>query len=110
MIGVANAMMMNVVERTGELGLRRAIGARSIHILAQTTVEAMLLGLAGGAVGFAIGTGGVLAVTVAKQWQPVLDLRLVPLALVGGAAVGVLGGLAAAVRASRIQPSDALRR
>lgn len=110
MIGVANAMMMNVVERTGELGLRRAIGARPVHILAQTTVEAMLLGAAGGAVGFAIGTGGVLAVTVAKHWQPVLDLRLVPLALAGGAAVGVLGGLAAAVRASRIQPSDALRR
>lgn len=110
MIGVANAMMMNVVERTGELGLRRAIGARAVHILAQTTVEAMLLGVAGGAAGFAIGTGGVLAVTLAKHWQPVLDLRLVPVALVGGAVVGVLGGLAAAVRASQIQPSDALRR
>jgi macrolide transport system ATP-binding/permease protein len=109
-IGVANAMMMNVVERTGELGLRRAIGARPVHILAQTTVEALLLGIAGGAIGFALGLFGVLVATVAKHWQPVLDLRLVPLALAGGALVGVLGGLAAAVRASRIQPIDALRR
>ena len=53
---------------------------------------------------------GVLAVTVVEHWQPVLDLRLVPVALAGGAVVGVVGGLAAAVRASRIQPSDALRR
>jgi macrolide transport system ATP-binding/permease protein len=110
MIGVANAMMMNVVERTGEIGLRRAIGARPVHILAQTTTEALLMGLAGGAAGFAIGMLGVLGVTVAKHWQPVLDLRLVPLALAGGAVVGVLGGFAAAIRASRIQPSDALRR
>jgi macrolide transport system ATP-binding/permease protein len=110
MIGVANAMLMNVVERIGEIGLRRAIGARPVHVLAQTTTEALLLGIAGGAAGFAIGTLGVLSVTVAKQWQPVLDLRLVPLALAGGAVVGVLGGVAAAVRASRIQPSDALRR
>jgi macrolide transport system ATP-binding/permease protein len=110
MVGVANAMMMNVVERIGEIGLRRAIGARPVHILAQTTTEALLMGLAGGAAGFAAGTFGVLAVTVAKHWQPVLDLRLIPLALAGGAVGGVLGGLAAAVRASRIQPSDALRR
>jgi len=110
MIGVANAMMVSVIERIGELGLRRAIGARPIHILSQTTVEALLLGIAGGAVGFLVGTLGVLAVTVAQQWQPVLDIRLVPVALAGGALVGVLGGLAAAIRASRIQPSDALRR
>jgi macrolide transport system ATP-binding/permease protein len=110
MIGVANAMMVSVIERIGELGLRRAIGARPIHILSQTTAEALLLGVAGGAGGFLIGTTGVLAVTVAQQWQPVLDVRLVPVALAGGALVGVLGGLAAAIRASRIQPSDALRR
>jgi macrolide transport system ATP-binding/permease protein len=109
-IGVANAMMMSVVERIGELGLRRAVGALPIHILGQTSIEALLLGLAGGVAGFITGTAGILAVTLTKQWQPVLDLRLVPLALAGGSLVGVIGGLAAAVRASRIQPIDALRR
>lgn len=110
MIGVANAMMVNVIERTSEIGLRRAIGARPIHVLSQVSAEALLLGLAGGGLGFSIGTLGVLMVTVSKQWQPVLDLRLIPVALAGGAIVGVVGGLAAAVRASQIQPSDALRR
>ncbi|MEA2131693.1 MAG: macrolide transport system ATP-binding/permease protein [Solirubrobacteraceae bacterium] len=109
-IGVGNAMLMSVVERIGELGLRRAIGARPVHILGQITVEALLLGVAGGAAGFLAGSLGILTVTVAKHWQPVLDLRLVPIALAGGAIVGVAGGLAAAMRASRIQPSDALRR
>jgi macrolide transport system ATP-binding/permease protein len=110
LIGVANAMMMSVIERIGELGLRRAIGARPVHILGQTSLEALLLGVGGGVLGFLLGTGGVLVVTVLNRWQPVLELRLVPVALAGGALVGVAGGLAAAVRASRIQPSDALRR
>jgi macrolide transport system ATP-binding/permease protein len=108
-IGVANAMMVSVIERIGELGLRRALGARPVHILAQTSIEALLLGLAGGVAGFFAGSAGVFGVTVVNHWQPVLDLRLVPVALAGGALVGVLGGLAAAIRASRIQPVAALR-
>jgi macrolide transport system ATP-binding/permease protein len=109
-IGVANAMMVSVVERIGEFGLRRAIGARPVHILGQTTAEALVLGLSGGVAGYFVGAMGVLVVTAANHWQPVLDVRLALLALLGGAGVGVLGGLAAAMRASRIRPSDALRR
>lgn len=109
-LSVANAMLLNVLERVGELGLRRAIGARPFHILNQTSLEALLAGVLGGAGGLLAGLGTVLAITVINRWQPVLDLRLVPLALLGGMVVGMLGGLPASFRASRIQPSDALRR
>ncbi|MDQ3951734.1 MAG: ATP-binding cassette domain-containing protein [Actinomycetota bacterium] len=109
MVGIANAMTMGVVERISEFGLRRALGARPRHVLAQVTTEALTTGMAGGAAGLYVGLLGVLAATVAKGWQPVLDLRLMPLALVSGGVVGVCGGLVAAVRASRIQPIDALR-
>lgn len=110
MLGVGNAMLLGVVERIGELGLRRAIGARPIHILGQTSVEAIIAGLIGGVAGLLVGLAAILGVTLANRWQPVLDLRLVPLALVGGVIVGALGGLPASLRASRIQPADALRR
>jgi macrolide transport system ATP-binding/permease protein len=109
-LGVANAMLLGVIERIGELGLRRAIGARPVHILSQTSVEAVFAGLLGGIVGLTFGLGAVLAATLKNHWQPVLDLRLVPLAVAGGIIVGTLGGLPASLRASRIQPADALRR
>lgn len=110
MVGIANAMTMGVVERTSEFGLRRALGALPRHVLGQVTTEALLTGLLGGAAGLYVGVLGVLGATVAKGWQPVLDLRLMPLALLSGALVGAMGGLVAAIRASRIQPIDALRR
>lgn len=110
MVGIANAMTMGVVERTSEFGLRRALGALPRHVLSQVTTEALLTGLLGGAAGLYVGVLGVLGATLAKGWQPVLDLRLMPLALFSGAFVGALGGLVAAIRASRIQPIDALRR
>lgn len=109
-VGIANAMTMNVIERLGEFGLRRAIGARATHVLAQVTIESTSIGLAGGVAGLYCGVAGLLGVTVAKRWQPVLDLRLIPLALASGAVAGILGGLAAGIRAVRILPSDALRR
>ena len=109
-VSVANSMVLSVLERVGELGLRRAIGARAVHILAHTSCEAGIAGLLGGVAGVFIGVVSILAITLARHWQPVLDLRLLPLALAGGVAVGVLGGLPASIRASRIRPHDALRR
>lgn len=109
-LSVANAMLLNVIERIGEFGLRRAIGARPIHILNQTSLEAVIAGALGGAAGLVAGLGVTLGVTIANRWQPVLDLRLAPLALAGGMVVGALGGLPASLRASHIQPSEALRR
>jgi macrolide transport system ATP-binding/permease protein len=108
-LGVANSMLLSVIERIGELGLRRAIGARPAHILTQTSLESVVAGLLGGLVGLATGMTVILTITIINHWQPVLDLRLVPAALAGGALVGILGGLPASWRASRVQPADALR-
>ncbi|MGH9245960.1 MAG: ATP-binding cassette domain-containing protein [Acidimicrobiales bacterium] len=108
-VGIANAMNMGVVERTSEFGLRRALGARPVHVLSQVTVESITLGVVGSLAGLYVGLAGVLGVTLVKRWGPVLDLRLVPLALAGGVIAGVVGGLVAGVRASRIEPIKALR-
>lgn len=109
-LGVANAMLLTVIERIGEFGLRRAIGARPIHILAQMTGEAVASGIIGAIVGVIAGFAVILGITIANHWQPTLDLRLALLALIGGILVGAVGGLPASLRASRIQPADALRR
>lgn len=106
--GLANSMMLSIVERQHEMGLRRAIGARKRHVTSLILVESSLLGAAGGIIGFALGIAGVLAVTLARHWVPTFDLRLAPAALVGGIMVGILGGVLAAGRASRIAPSQAL--
>lgn len=109
-VSVANALSMGMAERIAEFGLRRAFGARRRHVLGQVAVEAATIGLLGGLGGLYLGMLGVLAVTVANGWQPVLDLSVLPLALICGCAVGVVGGSAAAVRAGRVEPVEALRR
>jgi len=109
-LGVANSMLLGVIERIGELGLRRAIGARSVHILCQSGLESLLVGVLGGLVGLMLGLATILAITIAQRWAPVIDLRIAPLAVAGGALVGMVGGLPASLRASRIHPADALRR
>ncbi len=109
-LGVANSMLLGVIERIGELGLRRAIGARSSHILSQSALESLLVGVLGGVLGLVLGMGAILTITILHRWSPVFDLRVAPLAVVGGALVGAVGGLPASIRASRINPADALRR
>jgi len=109
-VGIGNATTMSVLERIGELGLRRAIGARPMHVLGQVTVEATSIGVVGGVIGLYGGVATLLGITVVRRWEPVLDVRLVPLALASGAVAGILGGVAAGLRAVRILPSDALRR
>lgn len=104
-----NTTMLAVLERRQEFGLRRAVGARPGHIFSLVLVESLLLGALGGAAGFVAGVGSVLVVTLANRWSPVFDFRIAPLAIVGGLAVGALGGVLASLRASRIRPSDALR-
>jgi macrolide transport system ATP-binding/permease protein len=106
---LTNAMVLAVLERRAELGLRRAIGARRRHVRALVLAEAALLGVVGGAGGLVLGLTTILAITIARGWGPVLDPGAVPLALVGGLAVGLLGGLVAAWRAARLDPQEALR-
>lgn len=103
-------MTSSVRERYGEFGLRRAIGARSSHILRQVASEAFIVGVIGGVAGLILGLAAVLATTIARHWQPTLDLRIVPVALGSGVLASVLGGLSAARQAGRIQPIDALSR
>ncbi|WP_434317558.1 FtsX-like permease family protein [Leifsonia sp. P73] len=107
--GLANAMILAVVERRQEFGLRRAIGAQRKHVFALVISESSYIGLLGGVFGLVLGLGGILTVTIAQHWIPVFDMRLAPIALVGGIAVGAASGAAAAFKAARIQPSEALR-
>ncbi len=109
-VGIANTTLVAVLERTSEIGLRRALGARPRHISTQFLTESTALGALGGLVGTALGVGTVVATAVAKDWTAVLQpLAVLPAPLIG-AAVGLVAGLYPAVRASRIEPLDALRR
>lgn len=109
-VGIANTTLVAVMERTGEIGLRRALGARSVHITLQFLTESTALGLVGGLVGTSIGTVVVVSVAAARQWTPVVDPATLALAPALGLAAGLLAGLYPAWRASRISPVEALRR
>lgn len=109
-VGIANTTLVAVMERTGEIGLRRALGARARHITTQFLTESAVLGLLGGLVGASLGTVTVVAVCVVRQWTPVLEPAILATAPVLGLATGALAGLYPAWRASRVQPAEALRR
>lgn len=108
-LGIANVTTLSVMERTGEIGLRRALGSTGRQIARQFVVESVVIGLLGGLIGAALGVFAVLAVSLVQQWVPVLD----PLIALAGTALGALIGLAAggipARRAARIEPVVALR-
>jgi putative ABC transport system permease protein len=110
MIGIANTTLVAVLERVGEIGLRRALGARPVHIAAQFLAESTALGLFGGLIGASIGVVAVLAVTIYHSWTALLDPRVVLAAPVAGAVIGLLAGLYPALRAGTVEPADALRR
>jgi macrolide transport system ATP-binding/permease protein len=78
-------------------------------VVAQVITESAIIGGVGGAVGLALGMGSILAVTILQRWVPVFDMLLAPVAVIAGVMVGMAGGLVAAARAARIQPSEALR-
>jgi putative ABC transport system permease protein len=108
--GIANTTLVAVLERVPEIGLRRALGARSRHIAAHFLGESTALGTLGGLVGTSLGVGAVIVVAVARQWTPVLAPWTVLPAPIVGTVTGLLAGLYPAWRASHVQPIEALQR
>jgi putative ABC transport system permease protein len=109
-IGIMNIMLVTVTERTREIGLRKAIGAKRRDILAQFLIEAMTLSLLGGFVGILIGTGGAIAIgKLVENFNPVVAPASVIIAVGFSMAVGLFFGLYPAWRASRLNPIEALR-
>jgi macrolide transport system ATP-binding/permease protein len=106
---LANAMVLAVLERRREFGLRKALGARAAHVAALVLAESSIIGVAGGAAGFLAGLVCVLGVTIMRHWIPVFDFSLGPLAVLGGVLAGGVGGTIAALQAVRVQAQDALR-
>ncbi|MGD9702284.1 MAG: ABC transporter permease [Acidimicrobiia bacterium] len=108
-LGIANVTLVSVMERVGEIGLRRAVGAARRHIAAQFLLESTALGALGGILGTSAGVIVVVAVSAAKQWTPVLDPWLPIAAPIAGAFVGLIAGLYPALKAASVEPIAALR-
>lgn len=108
-VGIANTMVVGVMERRGEIGLRRSLGARTGQIATQFLIEATVLGAAGGIIGALLGAIGVLGYATWENWPPVIPPTLLATGPAISMAVGVLAGLYPAVRASRLAPTEALR-
>ena len=108
-LGIANITLVGVMERTGEIGLRRAIGATKGHIAAQFLVESVSMGVIGGIIGAAVGVLIVIGVSAIQVWTPVLDPLAPLLAPVVGGVIGVLSGIYPAMRAAKLEPAEAFR-
>jgi putative ABC transport system permease protein len=108
-IGIMNIMLVSVTERTREIGLRMAVGARRGDIMRQFVIEAVTLSMAGGAIGIALGVGGSLTASEVAGWKMVVAPSAIVLAVGFSAAVGIFFGWYPALKASRLDPIEALR-
>ena len=108
-LGIANVTLVSVLERTPEVGLRRALGAARRHIASQFLLESTVTGLLGGIIGASVGVLVIVVVSAVRDWTPVLESWL-PFAAVGlGALIGLIAGTYPAVRAAKTEPITALR-
>jgi putative ABC transport system permease protein len=108
-IGIMNIMLVSVTERTREIGIRMAIGARGRDILLQFLLEAIVLTAAGGAIGMAMGTLAARLLANAMGWPALLNVQSYVMSFAFSTVVGVLFGFYPALRASRLDPIEALR-
>jgi putative ABC transport system permease protein len=109
-IGIVNSVLTAVTERTSEIGLRRAVGARRVQIAAQFMIESVLISAGGGLAGAVIGYALSSKLAGFLQLQPWVNWRATVLAIVAAAILGLVGGLWPAIRAAELDPIDALRR
>jgi ABC-type antimicrobial peptide transport system permease subunit len=108
-IGIMNIMLVSVTERTREIGIRMAVGAKGHHVLLQFLFEAMILTIAGGLVGMGLGTGAAKMMSKMMEWPTQLGMQSYGIGFTFSTLVGVVFGFYPAWRASRLDPIEALR-
>jgi putative ABC transport system permease protein len=108
-IGIMNIMLVSVTERTREIGLRMAVGARGRDILKQFLVEALVLSMIGGAIGILLGVGASMLIAQLANWNTDITPQAIALAVGFAGAIGVFFGFYPARKASRLLPIEALR-
>ncbi|HEY8909612.1 MAG TPA: ABC transporter permease [Desulfosporosinus sp.] len=108
-IGIMNIMLVSVTERTREIGLRKAVGAKEGDILAQFLMEAMVLSLVGGFIGIALGSGSALLAANLLHWPPLLSGWAILFAVTFSVGVGLFFGFYPALKAAKLEPMIALR-
>jgi putative ABC transport system permease protein len=108
-IGIMNVMMVSVTERTREIGVRMAVGARPLDVILQFLLESILISIGGGVMGVVIGILSIPLAASLNQGMALLEPGSIPLALFVATLVGILFGLYPATRAARLDPIEALR-
>jgi putative ABC transport system permease protein len=108
-VGIANVMVMAIIQRRAEIGLRRALGATRRHIGIQFTAEALILSALGGGAGILAGVAITAGYAQARHWSTTIPPTVVPSALAAARGIGLIAGLYPSIRAARLAPTDALR-
>jgi putative ABC transport system permease protein len=108
-IGIANVMVIAVIERRGEIGLRRALGATRAHIRRQFLTEAVILSALGGVVGVALGIGATYLYSALQGWRVIIPSTAAAGGFIAALLIGAVAGLYPAMRAAKLAPTEALR-